>query len=163
MWLNRFSMVPVCCYHVTGIWLACFMDHNLIAYLTISYLSSEAKLPLALSPNHVVSTLWERVGNVNKTNFRMPCATCWHFYALNWNFLSSSYRKFSIIIGNLFVIFISMDSGGRRVVILAIKILLHVQGWFMMVMPFSRSRSFRYSSTMVNLENRADIQSYFTT
>ena len=33
---------------MTGIWLARFMHHDLIAYVTISYLRSGAEFPLAL-------------------------------------------------------------------------------------------------------------------
>ena len=33
---------------MTGLWPACFMHHNVIAYLTISYPRSGAKVPLAL-------------------------------------------------------------------------------------------------------------------
>jgi len=41
-------MLPACCLHLTGIWLAFFLHHDLISYITIYYPRSGAKVPLAL-------------------------------------------------------------------------------------------------------------------
>ena len=41
-------MLPARCHYVASMWLACFMHHDLISYLTISYPRLGAKVPLAL-------------------------------------------------------------------------------------------------------------------